>query len=63
MQELSQLPTWEMHAKEKEQPDSLVKSLRGYNRPLNTVKSLQHGRTYERQAVKDWEKAFTILWW
>lgn len=42
--------------RKKTEPDSLVKSLRGYNPPPSTVKSLQHGRKYERQAVKDYRK-------
>ncbi|XP_021342391.1 uncharacterized protein LOC110442873 [Mizuhopecten yessoensis] len=42
--------------RKKTQPDNLVKTLRGYNPPPSTVKSLQHGRKYERQALKDYRK-------
>lgn len=42
--------------RKKRQPDNLLKVLRGYNPPPSSVKSLQHGRKYERQALMEYAK-------
>lgn len=42
--------------RKKRQPDNLLKVVRGYNPPPSSVKSIQLGKIYERQALKNYAK-------